>query len=124
MLASSTRALRCMPTTSCPASSLGWCAGSPLLPHELIFGRTPGRNHRVEILRCGAHGFNFRFAVPLLRGNKEAERLPMASDCERSSTFEVAREVLTELPNANLFGLHIAYPVYTIAYVEPADSLS
>src|SRR5215471_7446988 len=115
MLASSTRALRCMPTTSCPASSLGWCAGSPLLPHELIFGRTPGRNHRVEILRCGAHGFDFRFTVPLLRGNKEAERLSMASDCERFSAFEVAGQVLAELAYADLFRFHIAYPVYTIA---------
>src|SRR5207302_8301206 len=28
-------------------------------------------------------------------------------------------EVLTELSNADLFGVHIAYPVYTIAYFEP-----
>jgi hypothetical protein len=32
LLASSTRALRCMPTTSCPASSRGWRTGSPCTP--------------------------------------------------------------------------------------------
>lgn len=34
----------------------------------------------------------------------------MAGDCERFSAFEVAGEVFTELPNADLFSLHIAYP--------------
>jgi hypothetical protein len=51
-----------MPTTSSSASSRGWRAG-----------------------------FDFRFAAPLLRGNKEAKRLAVASDCERLPAFEVAR---------------------------------
>src|SRR5579883_516513 len=91
-------------------------AGAPdllVLPHELIFGRTPSRNHSVEFLRGRPHGLDFRFAVSLLRGNKEAERLSVAS-CERFSAFEVAGQVLTELSNADLFGFHIAYSVYTI----------
>src|SRR5262249_7398727 len=34
------------------------------------------------------------------------------------STLEVAGQVLTELAYADLFRFHIAYPVYTIAYLR------
>ena len=40
----------------------------------------------------------------------------MTSDGERSPAFEVASQVLMELADADLFGFHIAYSVYTVTH--------
>src|SRR5579872_833846 len=87
-----------------------------VLPHALFLGHPPGRDHGVEFPGRGAHGFDFRFAAPLLRGNKEAERFPVASYREQLPAFEVASQILTELADADLLSFHNVYSVYTVTY--------
>ena len=57
-------------------------AGDPpdrfVLVHELVFGGTPGRDHRVKVLCSGTHRLNFGFPASLLGGDEEAQRLPVA----------------------------------------------
>jgi hypothetical protein len=90
-----------------------------VLPHQLVLGCAPLRDHRVELLGGGAHRFYFSLAAAFLRGNKKAQRFAMTSDSERTPAFQVARQVFAELTHADLFGFHIVYPVYTISSLNP-----
>src|SRR5271165_6109708 len=113
ILASSTSALLAIPLL---------LAGDPpdrfVLVHEFVFGGTPGRDHRVKVLSGGTHRLNFGLPASLLSGNEEAQRLPMARYRQRATALQVAREILSKLADADLFGFHIVYSLYTIATVE------
>ena len=53
-------------------------------------------------------------AAALLRWDEKPESLAVARDSQRTSAFEVARQVLTKFPDAYFFSFHVAYLVYTI----------
>src|SRR4051794_12400014 len=78
--------------------------------NELILGGAPCRDHGIEFLGGGPHGFDLCLAASLLRGNVEAEGFAMTGDRERAPALQVSREVLTELAHADLFCLHGCVP--------------
>ena len=50
---------------------------------------------------AGSHGFDFRLAAALLLGNLETRGFTVTGDGKRSAAFQVACEVLTELPDGD-----------------------
>src|SRR5580765_3420392 len=59
--------------------------------HELVLGRAPLGDHRVELLGGSPHCFHLSLAAAFLRGNEKAPRLAVTSDSERPPAFQVAR---------------------------------
>src|SRR3989442_10703465 len=105
MLASRTSALPGIPLllASHPADFL-------VLVHQLVFARTPGGNHLVQLFGRGAHGIEFGFSATLLRRDVETERFTVSGDRERSTRFEIVRELFAELAHADLYGFHYCVP--------------
>src|ERR1035437_2177292 len=91
ILASTTRALPVIPLLL--ARSLAY---SLVLLHQLVFAGAPGRDHFVQVLRGGTHGFEFGLPASLLCGDIVAERLSVPHDRQRSVRFQVARELRSE----------------------------
>lgn len=106
---------------TCPADrkeqrlllALEHCAPCQLFRIPLLLASC---NHRGKFPGCGSHRAGFRPLAALLRGNIEAQRLAMAGNSERPAAFQAAREIFTKLANADFFGLHIAYHVYTLTW--------
>src|ERR1017187_10222438 len=80
ILASTTRAL-----LGIPLLLAGSLADTLILLHQLVLAGAPGCDHFIQVLRGGAHRFEFGFAASLLRGDVIAECLPVPHDRQRGA---------------------------------------